>query len=113
MHLRGACNRLLESDPRNSALLLLRAYANGIVASTPATLSAAERDFNLAWEVWEEEGVLNAEQIRNNKWAFLSRVEAHNVTVAERFGVSAMQDHLTWLKKFTDQYTREVADANC
>lgn len=107
-HLRGACNRLLESNPMNAAFLLLRSYANFLIPGERGSTESALRDYKKGWDYFKEQYGWTSQEMRAAIAEFFDRTTQHDIGVANWIGAEIVNNHVEWLKKFTQKYMEDL-----
>ena len=101
-HLRGSCDRLLEQNPDNAALLLLRAYARILLRySEKDVVKDLGRGLDLLGKRLERPAV--ADVISR----FYREVRKQDNTALPIIGSEMTKLHLDWLKKFNRRFEGE------
>lgn len=101
-HLRGSCDRLLEHNPNNAALLLLRAYARILLAySQEEIIRDLQRGFELFQEQIEYSAVVKATS------QFYREVERQSDRMLPIIRAEMIKLHLEWLKAFNRKFEGE------
>jgi ATP-dependent DNA helicase RecQ len=109
LHLRGACDRLLEGNPNIAALLLLRSYASFILPRHAETKEVILEGYRKAWEIFKSEEGWSEAQMREQIATFFEKASAHDPSVEEWIGVEIINTHTRWLHDFANRHCERVS----
>jgi len=101
LHLRGACDRLLEDNPDHVPYRLLRAYAEVLLPD--GQIERAQEDVGRAWNRLRERK--GHEEAHETITRLLREVKGFDSSAKERLAAAVLPVHSEWLGSFMDEVT--------
>ena len=105
-HLRGACDRLLASNPENGAYLLLRAYARCL--GDRSNVQEFKDDFRRGWASFRGPQKMSRREYVEAMGNFYSKVEVADSEAVELIGDELVLAHTEWLTELNDRISESV-----
>ena len=101
LHLRGACDRLLEDNPDHIPFRLLRAYAEVLLPD--GQIERAQEDVQAAWDRLRERK--DHEEAHETITRLLREVKSFDSSAEDRLASAVLPIHAEWLGSFIGEVT--------
>lgn len=104
-HLRGACDRLLEANTENAALLLLSAFAKFLISDYDK--NEAISDFRKGWRLFKNLKNWTRKEYLKNLSKFYELIIRYDSSLKLYLDKEILEEHKKWLKEFNQKILEE------
>lgn len=103
-HLRGACERLLEDNPDNPVLHLLRAFARGLSADDAR--DGFRRDFRRGWKLYKDAQKPARQEYLSALNRFHESTAPYDTRFSELLEEEIAHAHASWIADFNQRFLK-------